>query len=332
MIQRPPHEVAVVSGIGCSSRIPAYTTCYGFHGVHGRALAAGTGPQGGAAGPHGGRHRRRRRRLFDRRQPLHARLPAQRGHDLHRHGQPRLRHDQGPGLADHRTRLGQQALARRHRHPRLPPAGDRARLGGQFHRAAASRATPTAPRRSSRRRSATRASRSSRSSAPASPSAPNRRSGRRLVRAAPVEPTDDPALAARRIMTDDGFNIGVLYAGHRNPYPARVAPAAAAWPTWNRSSSCEDPPADPGRVHGRRAGDGERGRGPLYRIRRHDGDAQQRRRGGDVPHHGRLRGQARAAHHGRRWAGRARRRCRANSSAGRATNRPRPRPSTRCTT
>jgi 2-oxoglutarate ferredoxin oxidoreductase subunit beta len=33
----------VVSGIGCSSRIPAYTNCYGFHGVHGRALAAGTG-------------------------------------------------------------------------------------------------------------------------------------------------------------------------------------------------------------------------------------------------------------------------------------------------
>lgn len=39
MIGRPPHEVAVVSGIGCSSRIPAYTSCYGFHGVHGRALA-----------------------------------------------------------------------------------------------------------------------------------------------------------------------------------------------------------------------------------------------------------------------------------------------------
>ena len=39
----PPENVAVVSGIGCSSRIPAYTTCYGFHGVHGRALAAATG-------------------------------------------------------------------------------------------------------------------------------------------------------------------------------------------------------------------------------------------------------------------------------------------------
>ena len=39
----PPEDVVVVSGIGCSSRIPAYTTCYGFHGVHGRALAAATG-------------------------------------------------------------------------------------------------------------------------------------------------------------------------------------------------------------------------------------------------------------------------------------------------
>lgn len=42
-IGRPPHEVAVVSGIGCSSRLPAYTTAYGFHGVHGRALPTATG-------------------------------------------------------------------------------------------------------------------------------------------------------------------------------------------------------------------------------------------------------------------------------------------------
>ncbi|MCP5420337.1 MAG: 2-oxoacid:ferredoxin oxidoreductase subunit beta [Gammaproteobacteria bacterium] len=39
----PPEQVGIVSGIGCSSRIPAYTQCYGFHGVHGRALAAATG-------------------------------------------------------------------------------------------------------------------------------------------------------------------------------------------------------------------------------------------------------------------------------------------------
>ena len=39
----PPEQVAVVSGIGCSSRMPAYTNCYGFHGVHGRSLALATG-------------------------------------------------------------------------------------------------------------------------------------------------------------------------------------------------------------------------------------------------------------------------------------------------
>ena len=38
-----PEKVAVISGIGCSSRIPAYTNCYGFHGVHGRSLALAAG-------------------------------------------------------------------------------------------------------------------------------------------------------------------------------------------------------------------------------------------------------------------------------------------------
>lgn len=37
------HDTAVISGIGCSSRIPAYTSVYGFHGVHGRALAVASG-------------------------------------------------------------------------------------------------------------------------------------------------------------------------------------------------------------------------------------------------------------------------------------------------
>ena len=39
----PPEQIAVISGIGCSSRIPAYTNCYGFHGVHGRSLALAAG-------------------------------------------------------------------------------------------------------------------------------------------------------------------------------------------------------------------------------------------------------------------------------------------------
>jgi 2-oxoglutarate ferredoxin oxidoreductase subunit beta len=40
---RNPEDIAVISGIGCSSRIPAYTCCYGFHGVHGRSLALAAG-------------------------------------------------------------------------------------------------------------------------------------------------------------------------------------------------------------------------------------------------------------------------------------------------
>jgi len=42
-IGRPPHEIAFVSGIGCSSRIPGYTTAYGFNSLHGRALPIAQG-------------------------------------------------------------------------------------------------------------------------------------------------------------------------------------------------------------------------------------------------------------------------------------------------
>jgi 2-oxoglutarate/2-oxoacid ferredoxin oxidoreductase subunit beta len=38
-----PEQAAVVSGIGCSSRLPAYLSGYGFHGVHGRALPVASG-------------------------------------------------------------------------------------------------------------------------------------------------------------------------------------------------------------------------------------------------------------------------------------------------
>jgi 2-oxoglutarate/2-oxoacid ferredoxin oxidoreductase subunit beta len=43
VIGRPPHEIAFVSGIGCSSRIPGYTTAYGFNTVHGRSLPIAQG-------------------------------------------------------------------------------------------------------------------------------------------------------------------------------------------------------------------------------------------------------------------------------------------------
>ncbi len=38
-----PHNVAVVSGIGCSSRLPGYCSTYSFNSIHGRALPIATG-------------------------------------------------------------------------------------------------------------------------------------------------------------------------------------------------------------------------------------------------------------------------------------------------
>lgn len=38
-----PHDLAVVSGIGCSGRISGYIKSYGFHGIHGRSLPLAQG-------------------------------------------------------------------------------------------------------------------------------------------------------------------------------------------------------------------------------------------------------------------------------------------------
>lgn len=38
-----PGKTAVISGIGCSSRLPYYMNTYGFHTIHGRAAAIATG-------------------------------------------------------------------------------------------------------------------------------------------------------------------------------------------------------------------------------------------------------------------------------------------------
>ncbi len=39
----PTHQTVVVSGIGCSSRMPHYINTYGFNTIHGRGLAIATG-------------------------------------------------------------------------------------------------------------------------------------------------------------------------------------------------------------------------------------------------------------------------------------------------
>jgi 2-oxoglutarate ferredoxin oxidoreductase subunit beta len=42
-LQLQPENTVVVSGIGCSSRLPGYVSTFGFNGVHGRALTLATG-------------------------------------------------------------------------------------------------------------------------------------------------------------------------------------------------------------------------------------------------------------------------------------------------
>lgn len=42
-LELEPHNTCVISGIGCSSRIPGYINAYGFNTIHGRALPIATG-------------------------------------------------------------------------------------------------------------------------------------------------------------------------------------------------------------------------------------------------------------------------------------------------
>lgn len=42
-LEIPPHKVGIISGIGCSSRIPGYLATYGLNSLHGRAIPIATG-------------------------------------------------------------------------------------------------------------------------------------------------------------------------------------------------------------------------------------------------------------------------------------------------
>ena len=218
MLQRPPHEVAVVSGIGCSSRIPAYTACYGFHGVHGRSLAAATGLK--VARPEltvlvasgdgdgysiGGNH-------F-----MHA---CRRNVDLtyivmDNHVYGMTKGQASPTTEpDWDNKLAPGGTGIRSFHPLVialasgasfvarafsgDPGGTAEIIAQAIRHPGFSFVEILSPCVTFR---------------------PEQRGWKQQVHAASVDPTDDAARAARRIMTDDGFNIGVLYAGHRAPYP-----------------------------------------------------------------------------------------------------------------
>src|SRR3989304_8640031 len=47
----PREKHVVVSGIGCSSRLPYYMSTYGFHGIHGRPVPIAKGGKGGNTEP-----------------------------------------------------------------------------------------------------------------------------------------------------------------------------------------------------------------------------------------------------------------------------------------
>jgi 2-oxoglutarate ferredoxin oxidoreductase subunit beta len=42
-LEIPPHQLLVISGIGCSSNLPGFFRSYGVHALHGRALPVATG-------------------------------------------------------------------------------------------------------------------------------------------------------------------------------------------------------------------------------------------------------------------------------------------------
>ena len=42
-LEIPPERLGVISGIGCSSRLPGYTRAYAFNSIHGRALPIASG-------------------------------------------------------------------------------------------------------------------------------------------------------------------------------------------------------------------------------------------------------------------------------------------------
>jgi 2-oxoglutarate ferredoxin oxidoreductase subunit beta len=217
LVQRAPHEVAVVSGIGCSSRIPAYTSCYGFHGVHGRALAAGTGLKvarpdltvvvasgDGDGYSIGGNH-------F-----LHA---CRRNVDLtyivmDNHVYGMTKGQPSPTTEpDWDSKLSPGGTGVRSFHPLVIALAS----GANFVARAFSgdqNATAELIAQGIRHPGFSFIEILS----PCVTFRPEQREWKNLVHPASVTPTDDAARAARRIMTDDGFNVGVLYAGNRAPY------------------------------------------------------------------------------------------------------------------
>ena len=213
-LQLAREQVAIISGIGCSSRIPAYTSCYGFHGIHGRALPLATGLK--VARPEltvlctggdgdgfsiGGNH-------F-----LHA---CRRNVNITYVVMDNQVYGMTKGQASPTTDPDWDSV--------LTPGGTGIRPFQPLVIALASGANFVARAYSGDPEGTTdiivEAIKHPGFSfiqilSPCATFRPEQREWRNMVRPAPVSTTDDPSVAAKRIMTDDGYNIGILYRGDR---------------------------------------------------------------------------------------------------------------------
>ena len=212
-----PEKTVVVSGIGCSSRIPAYTNCYGFHGVHGRSLALAAGLKvtrpdltvvvasgDGDGYSIGGNH-------F-----LHA---CRRNVDLTYVVMDNRVYGMTKGQPSPTTEPDWDS--------KLSPGGTGLRTfnplvialaAGANFIARAFAGDPNGTAEVIAEAIRTPGFSFVEILSPCVTFRPEQREWKQMVRPAPVTSTEDAARAARRIMTDDGFNIGVLYKGDRKPY------------------------------------------------------------------------------------------------------------------
>lgn len=213
----PPEQVAVISGIGCSSRIPAYVSTYGFHGIHGRstALAAGlkiarpdltvlVASGDGDGFSIGGNH-------F-----LHA---CRRNVDMTYIVMDNRVYGMTKGQPSPTTEPDWDNA--------LSPGGTGLRPFNPLVIALASGANYIARGFSGDPNGTAKILVEAIQSpgfsfveilSPCVTFRPDQREWKKLVHPPTVEPTSDPSRAARRLMTDDGFNIGPLYIGDRAPY------------------------------------------------------------------------------------------------------------------
>ncbi len=217
-LQLQPEKVSVISGIGCSSRIPAYLNTYGFHGVHGRSLALATGLKvsrpdqtvivasgDGDGFSIGGNH-------F-----LHA---CRRNVDLTYIVMDNQLYGMTKGQASptsapdwEKGKLTPGGTGINPFHPLVVGLASGANFIARVSGTDANGAVPVLKEAIEH---------------PGfslvhilSPCITYNREQldwKKQVRPAPVEATSDPARAARRLMTDDNLNLGVLYKGNRTPY------------------------------------------------------------------------------------------------------------------